>query len=244
MRQKDKCNHCGNARHGLKNMPDDRNKSCSAWGKTCNSCQKTNHFSHMCKSGKNASIEADTADTADLKAIHSSQQTIGHFFSISAQQQSVSELSNACSSSTTLSPATDTDLIPIVASMQSWEGPATTLPLPHHVHNTISGWLPTRPRDSPTIMVQFSVDRPSYSQLGLNMPRFLSRGHNPGRTSNKPGICDSGAHLTDLQYLQCLPQQTHSCQTDTCGRSGWSFGRNCKFCPMLSNFSSDHQADF
>ena len=186
MRQKDKCNHCGIARHGLKNLPDDRKKNYSAWGKMCNSCQKTNHFSHMCQSGKNASIEADTADTADLKAIHSSQQLIGHFFSILAQvgisvaktnhvicpvnktnpvicpvaKQTVSEVLNAWSSSPSL-PATATDLLPIVVSMQSWEGPATTLPLPHHVHNTISGWLPTRPRDSPTIMVQFSVDRPS-----------------------------------------------------------------------------------
>ena len=76
----------------------------------------------------------------------------------------------------------------------------TTLPLPHHVHDVVSGWHPTRPRDSPTIMVTFSVDKRSYAELGLNPPKYLQSAHNPGRSSSKPAVADTGAQLTVVPY--------------------------------------------
>ena len=44
-------------------------------------------------------------------------------------------------------------------------------------------------------MAQFSVDRKSYGELNLPMPK-LAAGHSPGRSSDVSSICDSGAQLT------------------------------------------------
>ena len=108
--------------------------------------------------------------------------------------------------------------------MRSWDGPATTLPLPHHGHDTLSGWLPTRPRDSPTIMVQFFVDRSAYASLCVNMPRFSTRGQNPGRSNTKPAISDTGAQLTVipcslLENLKTTPETIFPVQTKVNGAS-------------------------
>ena len=56
------------------------------------------------------------------------------------------------------------------------------------------------------------------------MPRFSSRGHNPGRTSNNPGICDSGAQLTVipcslLEQLKIKPETIIPVQTEVNGAS-------------------------
>ena len=93
------------------------------------------------------------------------------------------------------SPTSAEDLHPVIATMRGWgQGPVTTLPLPHHVHDMVSGWLPMRPRDSPTIKVQYSIDRAAYADLNLPLPR-LSSGHHPGRSTPTPSIADTGAQL-------------------------------------------------
>ena len=103
-------------------------------------------------------------------------------------------------------------------------GPVTTLPLPHHVHDTVKGWLQTRPKYSPMIPVQFSVDRPAYSSLGVNLPRFSNNGHNPGRYNQKSAIADTGAQLTIvplilLQNLKVKPETIFPLQTKVNGAS-------------------------
>ena len=55
------------------------------------------------------------------------------------------------------------------------------IPPPHYVQDSVAGWLPTRPKDSPTLPVQFSVDRPAYAQLRVPLPKFSNSKH-PGRS--------------------------------------------------------------
>ena len=49
-------------------------------------------------------------------------------------------------------------------------------------------------------MAAFSVDRKSYAELGLNQPRYFQSVNNPGRTSNRHAICDTGAQLTVVPH--------------------------------------------
>ena len=59
-------------------------------------------------------------------------------------------------------PSSPSDVPSILNYIRTSEGPVTTLPLPHHAHDAVAGWHVTRPRDSPTIMATFSVDKKSY----------------------------------------------------------------------------------
>ena len=187
-KQKQKCKHCGEAKHSPTNSPEDRKKHCQAWGKTCSKCNKQNHFAKVCNSSKTASIETvDTKTDAIIPTVNSIKAA--GFFNIEAVPQSDSPL-----------PSKPSDIPPILAYIRTSEGPVTTLPLPHHVHDTVSGWHASRPKDSPTIMATFSVDKQSYAELGLNQPRYVQSAHNPGRSSNKPAICDTSAQLTVVPH--------------------------------------------
>ena len=142
----------------------------------------------MCQSAKASVIEADddpSSTAADVNAIR-----VANFFSLEAGPgQEHSPL-----------PASPADLPPIISYMRTASGPVTTLPLPHHVHDIVSGWHPTRPKASPTITAHFSLDRASYAELGLNLPRHSQSAHNPGRSTAKPSVTDTGAQLTVVPY--------------------------------------------
>ena len=88
----------------------------------------------------------------------------------------------------------------MIAYMRTSNGPVTTFPLPHHVHDAIAGWHPTRPKDSPTIQAQFSLDKASYAELGLNLPRHHQACNNPGRSPSKSSVSDTGAQLTVVPF--------------------------------------------
>ena len=53
-----KCQHCGKVKHSPTKYPEDRQKLCTAWGKTCSKCNKLHHLPKVCNSSKGASIEA------------------------------------------------------------------------------------------------------------------------------------------------------------------------------------------
>ena len=115
------------------------------------------HVAKVCKSShsKAASVlvfdTAKSGNVADVNAI-----TPAGLFSLESPYQL---------------PSTPSDVPSILNYIRTSEGPVTTLPLPHHVHDAVAGWHATRPRDSPTIMATFSVDKKSYAELGLNQPR-------------------------------------------------------------------------
>ena len=179
------CKFCGEARHTSANSWEDRQKMCKAFGKKCTSCGVNNHYSKQCQN-----FLRNRSTAAAVLAEDDSDGTIG---SIVAGNGPESAWTNAPN----LYPSTTDDLRYPVNTMRGWEqGPVTSVPLPHHVHDAVAGWLPSRPRDSPTLMVSFAVDRPAYSALGLNLPRFRNSGHNPGRTCSKLAVADSGAQLT------------------------------------------------
>lgn len=167
------CGHCG-GQHPFNDM----SKNCKAFGKICNSCGKPNHLSNVCRSKpKSASTNAIVDDENDTGSIGS-----------------ITSLWDAASSHY---PTSIAGLQYPINTMRSWDqGPVTHVPLSHHVHDKIAGWLPSRPRDSPTILVSFTVDRPAYSSLNINLPKFHHSSHNPGRSTSKPAVADSGAQLT------------------------------------------------
>ena len=206
-KNKGKCSHCGQPKHSPRNTPDDRKSSCKAWGKICDKCQKPNHYSSVCQSQPaKATPVLSTADASNegTPAVAAVSGISGFIFSInssnasepeSMMEQSESTMDTIWQSSPTLYPSSAGDLRPVIATMRGWgQGPVTTLPLPHHVHDTISGWLPMRPRDSPMIQIQYSVDRAAYADLNLPLPR-LSAGHHPGRSTPTSSVCDTGAQL-------------------------------------------------
>ena len=184
--QKQKCQACGEPKH------EDRKRQCKAWGKPCDKCKKLNHFAKVCRSAKNSSIEAEkpsitntvSVTNANLDSIRTANP-VASFFSLEA--------------GVTL-PTGPADIHPIIAAMQASLGPVTTLPLPHQVHDMVRGWIRSKPKSSPCITAQFSLDRQGYAELGLNLPRLRQAAHNPGRTAEKPSICDTGAQLTVVPY--------------------------------------------
>jgi hypothetical protein len=64
------------------------------------------------------------------------------------------------------------DLTFLVQSVQQ-TGPATTLPLPHHVHTDHAGWLRQAPtHTAPHTELTISVDKAAYAPLKLSVPRY------------------------------------------------------------------------
>ena len=195
-KNKSKCAWCGGPKHTQANNDNDRQKMCKAWGKTCDKCKKTNHISSQCRSSpKSDPVVASVSQTPAVQDDSEVAGITGYIFGLhdasrAEQQQQVWD------TQATFQPSNMADLVPVMAALRE-HGPVTTLPLPHHVHDTINGWLPTRPRSSPTITVQFSLDRSAYAHLQVPMPRMI-QGHRPGRSDNRNSVPDSGAELTIL----------------------------------------------
>ena len=76
------------------------------------------------------------------------------------------------------------------------QGPITTIPIPHHVHDILSGWHATKPANSPTIPLQICLDRKAYTELSIPIPRMHHNRSKPGRCDNKQCVLDTGAQLT------------------------------------------------
>ena len=184
-RDKNKCTHCGLLRHSKNNGPEERRRYCKAYGSICNKCNKKGHFSSVCqqKSKNVSSPRAELQELTNESPVTAEVSNVSTFFAITAPEN---EFYPSC--------ATDL-VIPLQQIRDVQDGPVTTLPLPHYVYKKISGWSQEQPRKSPTIMAQFSVDRKSYGELNLPMPK-LAAGHSPGRSSDVSSICDSGAQLT------------------------------------------------
>ena len=128
----------------------------------------------VCQSGRNGSRQVSEIETDP-----NNEDSLG---SITA--------ANLYSSQPSL-PTTAADLAPIVAEMRS-EGPVTYVPLPHHVHDKIRGWIQSPAADKPTLPVTFSLDRQAFSSLGLSLPRLR---HNSlaSKLSVHTAVADTGA---------------------------------------------------
>ena len=163
------CRNCG------QKHPSDRKKYCKAYGTECSKCTKLGHFAKLCESSpKNAAASAELPEDSSVASISSLWDTTSTHY-----------------------PTSSADLQCPVNTMRGWDqGPVTHVPLPHHVHDKVRGWLSSRPLNSPTLKVTLSLDRPAYSSLGLNIPRFRNSSHNPGRTASKSAVPDTGAQLT------------------------------------------------
>ena len=177
-----KCNFCGGPRHTSSNSAEDRQRLCKAFGKTCDKCGKPNHLSSVCqstrRSPKVSSIQSEQSESDQMCG----SITVANLYSIESLP------AQSCL------PTRAADLLPTVGVMRS-EGPVTYVPLPHHVHDKISGWLQSKPLDSPTLPVSFSIDRQAYSELGLAFPKH-SHNSQVSRLASHYATADSGAQLT------------------------------------------------
>ena len=212
--RKQKCNYCGEQKHGPTNSPKDRKQHCKAWGKTCGKCNKLHHLPKVCKSQINAAVQVfDTQkDEANVAGAGVNAVRVANFFALETSP-TMMPLPHAPSA-----------LPPLISYIHTSEGPVTTLPLPHQVHDQVAGWYASRPKDSPTIMATFSVDRKSYAELGLNPPRYFQSAQNPGRTSSRSAICDTGAQLTVVPHafltsLKIKPETIFPVETNMQGAS-------------------------
>ena len=119
------CKFCGESRHTLANTLEDRRKLCKAFGKSCSKCHKQNHFASVCLSGR-------SRQTASIK--EGDNNLCG---SITRDNLYSSETFSYPDHS--LHPTRVADLLPVIGVLRG-QGPVTSLPLPHHVHDVVQGW--------------------------------------------------------------------------------------------------------
>ena len=62
-KKKSKCAWCGSPKHTQTNSESDRQKMCKAWGKVCEKCKKTNHFSYQCRSSPYSNTVVATVES-------------------------------------------------------------------------------------------------------------------------------------------------------------------------------------
>ena len=183
---RNKCLNCGGPKHG-NGGPEDRAKSCSAYGKSCNKCGKRNHLSNVCKSKpKVAGVREDKSDEQSDEPVNASLS----FFGVKAFMENLvrdEELQEPISTIPQLATAIGHH------TRQSGKAPNTVV-LPHSVHSVAEGWLRTRPENSPTHEIELSVDKASYMDLGLSLPAANLR-NKPSRRVKRPGVFDTGAQL-------------------------------------------------
>ena len=172
------CKYCGGQRHTTSNKVDDRKKLCKAFGQECSKCGKRNHFAVVCQSGKAPQVANLGTEDGEL---------IGSITSTNVYQSDTFPYPDHC-----LHPTRAADLLPVIGVLRG-EGPVTSLPLPHYIHDTVQGWYKSRARESPSLPISFSVDRSAYAALGLSMPRFRNNTHN---NRSGRGTADTGAQLT------------------------------------------------
>ena len=184
-----KCYNCGGARHG-DGSPAEKIKSCPAHGKVCSKCNKPNHFSRVCRSSQ--SKAAAVHDTAFIEQNEGDTETTAApimFFALEA-----------------MDPVTDlSQLKQLVSTFKASGDPVTSVVLPHSIHSVTDGWLQSRPQSSPTHSVTLIVDKSSYIQLGLNLPRPELANRTSSRVRAN-AVFDTGAQLNlcPLSILQQL----------------------------------------
>ena len=195
----DKCCYCDGPPHSS-NAPADRKKSCKAWNTVCSKCQKLHHYAKVCRSSSAktaAVIQEAPSDTAEHAAIH------GEFFAMLAASPV---------------PTTAGQLSQLVQAVRR-TGPATTLPLPHHVHRAVSGWSQQSPAKSPTHSVDVAVDKAAYSSLQLSIPRYSRQNTWPGQSPSQDAVFDTGAQMTviPVDLLNKIKVKTSSIFPIACG---------------------------
>ena len=131
------CKFCGSPRHSQSNGYEDRKRLCKAFGQSCSKCNKKNHFAAVCQSGRMPQTAAITDD--------GESNIIGSITTANLYQQNAYIYPNH-----SLLPTRTADLVPIIGQLRT-EGPVTSLPLAHHVHDNIQGWYKGKAMDSPSI---------------------------------------------------------------------------------------------
>lgn len=66
-------------------------------------------------------------------------------------------------------PTNHTQLRSYAAALKM-DGPVTTIPLPHFVHDVHEGWRKTQAKPSPTHPMEIEIDRAAYSDLNISLP--------------------------------------------------------------------------
>ena len=170
------CSHCGEARHGENN--EHRQEKCKAFGKTCQRCNKLNHFASQCRSARTPPSQP-RPQVSEITDDGNDPEVSGFICHMKAVI------------------TTPYTAAPHIAAMKDTAmGPVTTFPVPHFVYNQQrKRWSKQPPKNSPTITVTLSLDRRAYTDLGLNKPDLIKK-PSAGIARARTGTADTGAQLT------------------------------------------------
>ena len=192
-----KCRNCGGNGHGDGSYGD-RLKLCPAQGKTCSSCQRKNHLSSVCRSGRQAvaaaatPVQTDNASHGSLAArdgIWDPPDSPGNlsFFAIQTATARDSQLHMPAVTSVQ-------QLSALARQMRSNGDNISTIPLPHAIHSAVTGWTRSTPKASPTHPVTLKVHKASYKELNLALPIPNLRNVPSKPVSDNP-VLDTGAQM-------------------------------------------------
>ena len=187
----DKCKHCG-GRHVGDGSPTSRKQHCKAYGKVCNRCGKPNHFPSVCRSAPNTAAGMPTMNV-DKEGVTGALMTpvvSNNFYALQT------------------TPPTNLSHLKSYAAVLRMDGPVTTIPLPHVVHNVHEGWRKTQAKPSPTHAMEIKIDRAAYTDLNIPLPQHSLRFR---KIPSQQSCLDTGAQLTTipvnmLPYLGVKPQ--------------------------------------
>ena len=241
------CLNCGQKKHG-DGGPQAREKDCKAWGKVCTKCSRRNHFASVCKStkpvGSNNAISEDPEDPSSNGALHflglhqSSEDSSEGATAKDSPQCETAQNSSECetagdSSECASHSALDSLVIPTqpahLAAMvqdmkESGSQSVKTIPLPHMLHHVHAGWVKSKPKQSPSVLVNIRLHIPSYKSLGLQTPTVFKGRQRRPKSVTKSSVMDSGAQMnvcpdTFLSELNIQPDSIFPLQARIEGAS-------------------------
>ena len=155
-----RCSHCGRTGHG--STPTEREKSCPAFGKTCDNCGKEGHFMKKCLSRKkkNSSGGPKSAEIVEQKESEAEADVV-----------SVGELAGVMCA---------------IASVSKAAAKASSVKVPHMLYDHLR-WVKQQPSSHPMINVEVSIAVDGYKEVGAIVPPATRR-----RTADIRALADTG----------------------------------------------------
>ena len=141
------CDYCGNQGHGKASAPQIRRTSCPAYGKTCTTCQKSNHFSAVCRN-KNKIPPVVNNNNNSGNCITDSAEAVFHAMGV----EDAAFRFQLCAISS--------------------NGSRRSITLDHHLYNHLEErWTRQPSKPQPFVTLTISICTEDYSQFGLEPPQ-------------------------------------------------------------------------
>ena len=139
------CMYCGKSGHGSRAPTKDRKTQCSAYGHKCKTCDKMNHFEHICRS--------------KLKAHKSKDQKLSHENAIFGSYPQLDCEHND-----------DSDLDSLCTIKSNQHASGQPIAIGHHLYDNLSKtWVQKSSQPQPFVSVQVSASHKDYQALGFTL---------------------------------------------------------------------------